>query len=408
MGLGCILAPVLVNKLGVKRVLILGSLGWSVYTAALYQNNRYGTEWFVILGAVICGISAGFYWASEGAILLSYPEPHTRARMLAVWLFFKNSGQIIAGAINLATNVKNAKGGKGALTLISFIALQVFAVPVAFLVSGPEKVKRSDGSSITLPNQTSTKEQFRLLWRTVSSKKVGCLLPIFFVRRSLSLYWGLASSHLTLYYSVRARALASFLSAICGVIMTTLLGFFLDNQRIALVTRVRVGGAAVFTLFLGMLVWALVIQHEFETNNPGKLDWTSAGFGRGFGMYVMLNAAGNALQNYLYWIMSLLAAGDVSTATRYAGLLRGIESWGQCCAFGINSSKFSLLYTVVINLVFYVVSLPFALVTLRKVGVVEGYGATGSVEDASAVAEAMARSSSSDDAASVEEKKVEV
>lgn len=57
-----------------------------------------------------------------------------RARMLAVWLFFKNSGQcvpplsiykssrahlftcrIIAGAINLATNVKNAKGGKGAL-----------------------------------------------------------------------------------------------------------------------------------------------------------------------------------------------------------------------------------------------------------------------------------------------------
>ena len=72
---GCILAPVLVNKLGVKRVLILGSLGWSIYTAALCasssrsssfrralrshaaladQNNRYGTEWFVILGAVIC------------------------------------------------------------------------------------------------------------------------------------------------------------------------------------------------------------------------------------------------------------------------------------------------------------------------------------------------------------------
>ena len=80
-------------------------------------------------------------------------------------------------------------------------------------------------------------------------------------------YWGLASSHLTLYYSVRARALASFLSAICGVVMTTLLGFFLDNQRIALVTRVRVGGATVFTLSLGMLVWALVIQHEFEAKN---------------------------------------------------------------------------------------------------------------------------------------------
>jgi len=109
--------------------------------------------------------------------------------------------------------------------------------------------------------------------------------------------------------------------------------------------------------------------------------------------------------------MSLLAAGDVSTATRYAGLLRGIESWGQCCAFGINSSKFSLLYTVVINLVFYVVSLPIALVTLRKVGVVEGYGAPVSTNDEDAVVAAAGsaeRSSSSDDAASVEEKKVEV
>jgi len=104
--------------------------------------------------------------------------------------------------------------------------------------------------------------------------------------------------------------------------------------------------------------------------------------------------------------MSLLAAGDVSTATRYAGLLRGIESWGQCAAFGINSSKFSLLYTVVINLVFYVVSLPFALVTLSKVGVVEGYGAPADEADEADEGTAeRERTSSSEDAASVDEEK---
>ena len=37
---GCILAPVLVNKLGVKGTLILGSLGWSVYTASLCLFSR--------------------------------------------------------------------------------------------------------------------------------------------------------------------------------------------------------------------------------------------------------------------------------------------------------------------------------------------------------------------------------
>jgi len=45
MGLFCVLSPVFVNWIGVKKTLIAGTLGWSVYSAALYQNNRYGTEY---------------------------------------------------------------------------------------------------------------------------------------------------------------------------------------------------------------------------------------------------------------------------------------------------------------------------------------------------------------------------
>jgi sugar phosphate permease len=101
MGVGCILAPVLIGRFSVKKILIAGTIGWSIYTAALYQNNRYGTEWFVLFAAVLCGASAGGYWAAEGAILLSYPAPNERGRWLAVWLAAKNSGQILAGASKL-------------------------------------------------------------------------------------------------------------------------------------------------------------------------------------------------------------------------------------------------------------------------------------------------------------------
>lgn len=45
----------------------------------------------------------------------------------------------------------------------------------------------------------------------------------------------------------------------------------------------------------------------------------------------------------------------------------------RCAAFGINSSKFSPLYTVVINIVFWCASLPPAFVTLNKIGVEGGY-----------------------------------
>lgn len=373
MGLGCVFAPLLINWLGVKNTLLAGTLGWSVYTAALYQNNKFGTEWFVILGAVICGISAGLYWAAEGAIVLSYPEQHKRGRYLAVWLFFKNSGTILAGAINLGTNIHRSTGGKvNYKTLLAFIALQVLALPFAFLTSKPERVQRDDRTPVPLPPKTTVKEQLKELWKACSTQKVGVLLPIFFASWY---YWGYSSSFLTLYFSVRARALASFLSAICGVFATTLLGFFLDSQRLSIAARARIGAAVTFTLFSGILIWAIVVQHQFTEHNPGKLDWTdkTGQFGKGFGLYVMLNAAGNCVQNYLYWLISVLAE-DLGVSARYAGLLRGVESFGQCAAFGVNSSRFNLTYTVVIIIVFWAVSLPSSFITILKVGIAEGYG----------------------------------
>ncbi|GAA5988888.1 hypothetical protein JCM11641_002111 [Rhodosporidiobolus odoratus] len=385
MGLGCILAPVLVNAFGVKITLILGTLGWCVYTAALYQNNRYGTEWFVIFGAVVCGASAGAYWAVEGAIVLAYPPPKLRGRYLAIWLASKNSGQILAGCINLGTNIHRSTGGKvNYRTLLTFIALQALAIPTSFLISGPSKVQRADGTRIVLAAKTSTIDQFRALWRTVRGRKIGVLLPVFFASWW---YWGYASTFLTLYFSVRARALASFLSAICGVLISTLLGFFLDNQRLSLKTRARLGALITITLFSSTLIWALVVQHQFWKENPGKLDWSEEGgrgkFGRGFGLYILLNAFGNGVQNYLYWLVGTLSL-SLSDATLYAGLLRGVESWGQCSAFGVNSSHFNPFYTVVINCIFFWLSIPSALLTILKVEVPGGYGESsvhGGTED---------------------------
>ncbi|KAF9005977.1 major facilitator superfamily domain-containing protein [Cyathus striatus] len=370
MGFGCISSALLVNAIGVKYTLILGTLGWAPYSASLYQNNRYGTEWFVILGAVICGVSAGLYWAAEGAVVLAYPEHKKRGRYLAIWLAFKNSGQIVGGAINLGVNVNRATGGKiSYATLLAFVVLQVPAFPISFLLSNPELVQREDGTKVKVEKKTSTAEQVKILGHTILSKKLGLLLPLFF---SSWFYWGYASTYLTLYFSVRARALASFLSAITGVIATTALGFYLDTQRIPLNKRAKHAGVFVLTLFSGMLIWALIIQNAYIKNNPGKLDWLSRGFGRGFGMYIMLNTAGNLVQNYLYWAVGSLGDGT-GELTRATGLLRGVESWGQCASFGINSSKFSPLYTVVINIVFWVISVPIAWFSLSDIGKVSSH-----------------------------------
>jgi MFS family permease len=364
MGLFCILSPIFVNKIGVKNTLIAGTLGWSVYSAALYQNNRFGTQWFVMLGAAVCGISAGLYWAAEGAIILSYPEHAKRGRYLALWLGFKNSGQLIGGAINLGLNVKSKKAGKVSwVTLLVFVILQAFALPLAFFLSPPEKTKRSDGSKIVVEAKTTTKEQLRQLWKTATTRQVGLLLPIFFASW---FYWGYLSTYLTLYFSVRARALASFLSAITGTIACIFFGMFLDSKKFTVKTRIRVGFLFSCGLFTLMWIWVMVIQHDYQNSPPKGLDWTSPGFGRGFGMYIMMQTIGNMVQNYLYFLVGTVGDGT-SELSRGTGLLRGVESWGQCASFGISSSKFSPFYTTVINVVFWTLSLIPAAVTIWEV-----------------------------------------
>lgn len=140
-------------------------------------------------------------------------------------------------------------------------------------------------------------------------------------------------------------------------------------------SRIRYGFVFSAGLFTLLWIWVLIVQHDFETNPPEALDWTSPGFGRAFGVYIMLQTAGNMVQNYLYFLMGTLGDGTLELS-RSSGLLRGVESWGQCASFGISSryvssvpglrlrrwlmtecSKFSPFYTTVINVVFWTVSL---------------------------------------------------
>lgn len=64
MVVSCFFSPVLVKWFGIKYVFIFGTLGYAPYAAGLYTNNRFGTEWFVLFGAALCGITAGVFCKS--------------------------------------------------------------------------------------------------------------------------------------------------------------------------------------------------------------------------------------------------------------------------------------------------------------------------------------------------------
>jgi hypothetical protein len=142
----CALGSAVFDKIGVKWALVVGcsascpssclwsrtaaadrlflasvpfsAVGYVPYSLGLYFNKTQGIEWVVLFGAALCGISAGIFWATEGALILGYPEARKRGVALAIWLAFKSGGQVLGGAINVGLFVADAFAfAAGVLTL---------------------------------------------------------------------------------------------------------------------------------------------------------------------------------------------------------------------------------------------------------------------------------------------------
>ncbi|KAK7748309.1 hypothetical protein SLS62_008676 [Diatrype stigma] len=151
MVVSCYFSSAIVHYIGIKGALIVGTIGYAPYAAGLYTNNRFGNEWFVLLGAALCGISAGVFWMAEAAIAIAYPEPWNRGKALGYWLTYRLTGQIIGGAINLGLNAKDSEAGKVSYAVyLAFIGIQAVGPFVALLLNKPSKVQRQDGKQVQL------------------------------------------------------------------------------------------------------------------------------------------------------------------------------------------------------------------------------------------------------------------
>ncbi|KAF2104239.1 DUF895 domain membrane protein [Rhizodiscina lignyota] len=369
MVVSCAFSSIIVRYIGIKWALIIGTIGYAPYAAGLYTNNRYGTQWFVLFGAALCGISAGVFWMAEAAIALSYPEPYNQGRFLGFWLSFRVGGQVIGGAINLGINAKNNVAGKVSYHVYeAFIALQALGPFAGLLLNKPSKVQRKDGKTVDMSITNSNWKEMKLTTKLFFSRDFLLIVPL--------IGQGVYSEAVmftfeSLWFSVRARALGSFLSGITAIIAGNLLGAFLDRNKIALKTRAR---AAIFTI-LGLQgawwIWATILVTDFHRTNP-SYDWVDHGFGKAFALSLLWVAGFQLNYMYLYFVVSNLA-NSLAEVIRIAGLLRGTESAWQAISYGVNSvAIMASVGGVYFNFGLWAVSLLPAWLVVSKIGVTLG------------------------------------
>ncbi|KAJ5081760.1 hypothetical protein NUU61_010024, partial [Penicillium alfredii] len=365
MVVSCFLSSVVVRIIGIKWTLIVGTMGYAPYAAGLYINNRFGQEWLIILGAALCGLSAGIFWAAEAAIALSYPEPYNQGRFLGFWLSFRVGGQILGGVISLAINAHRSTAGSISYTVyLVFIALQALGPFAGLLLNNPSQVQRKDGIPVQLQVTNSVWFELMSTAKLFISRKFVCIIPLIYqavyTEAVMFTYEGL-------WFTVRARALGSFLAGVIALVIGNVLGAFLDNKSISLKTRTR--SAFFFVIaWQGMCwTWASIVTTEFQKTNP-VFDWVDPGFGKAFALFLFWVVGFQINYMYLFFLVGNLA-DDHEEVVRIAGLLRGTESAAQTVSYGLSSvSIMASVGDVYLNFGLWAVAIFPAWLIIREVG----------------------------------------
>ncbi|THU79898.1 DUF895 domain membrane protein [Dendrothele bispora CBS 962.96] len=393
----CFFTSVIVRRIGIKWTLILGTCGYTFYAAGLYTNNRFDNKWFVLVGAALCGLSAGMFWSSEAAIALSYPEPYNQGRFLGYWLSFRLGGQIIGGA---GLNANNNQAGKVSYTVyLIFIVLQALAPFAGLLLNNPWQVQRTDGVPVKLNITEKPLTELKSMVKLFFSKKFLLIIPLI----AQAVYSeSVMFTYQALWFSVRARALGSFLSGVVAIISGNILGAYLDHAKLKLKTRARWAFFVILGLQGCWWIWMTVLVTEFRQTRP-TYDWVDDGFGRGFALFLFLVIGFQLQYMFLFFVCGNLA-DDQEEVIRISGLLRGTESAAQAVSYGLNSVNiFAEVGGTYINFGLWAFALLPSWLIVKEIGVSFGDKKVEREKSSGVVANEGASSHSSDELAEQKE-----
>ncbi|ORY91542.1 major facilitator superfamily domain-containing protein [Leucosporidium creatinivorum] len=366
MVLTAFLTSAIVRYIGVKWTLFFGAAGYAPYAAGLYCNNVFNNTWFILLGAALCGISAGTFWAIEAAIALSYPEPENQGRFLGWWLSFRVGGQILGGAVNLGINANRSGAGKvNPKVYLVFIAIQAVGPFLAFFLPSPKKVQRTDGLPVRLFVTTGLLHEIKAAGRLFFTKRFLLIVPLIVCTVFPESY---SYTYTALAFSVRGRALGSFLSGVVAIVAGNLLGFLLDRKNISLKTRAR----AAFFIAMGLQgcwwVWSTIITKQLHDSGR-TYDWSDEGFGKAFALYLFLVTGFQLNYLYLYFVCGTLVE-EPADIIRIGGLLRATESAAQAVSYGLNAiESFGLIGASALNFALWGVAVIPAWLVIKEIGV---------------------------------------
>ena len=169
------------------------------------------------------------------------------------------------------------------------------------------------------------------------------------------------------YFTVRSRALASFLTAVVGASANITTGLFLDTKFMSRRTRSKVVYIFILVFVTASWTWNAIVESKLSSmTDPPAFDLGDGPFfNSAFTVYIFFRFFYEMLQTYIYWLMAEIKGaqrdGDIARTT---GILRSWESIGSTIAYAVGATHWANLNQMALGFALWGVTVPFTLMAV--------------------------------------------
>ncbi|CAH9136869.1 unnamed protein product [Cuscuta epithymum] len=357
------------NILGPQLTLLAGCSTYVLYAGSFLYYNHYKHQAFAIVAGAFLGVGAGLVWASQGAIMTSYPPHDRKGTYISMFWSIFNMGGVIGGLIPFILNYNRTDAvSVNDGTYIGFMIFMSIGAFLSLAILHPSRVVRGDGTTCTNIKYSSVGVEFREISKLFLNWRMLLLVPA-----------SLASNFFYSYqftnvngalFNLRTRGLNNVFYWGAQMIGSVFIGFIMDFTFKSRRTRGLVGIAVVGAL--GTAIWGggIANQRKYSRDDmpAHKLDFKDGSdFAGPFVLYFSYGLLDAMFQSMVYWIIGALG-DDSEILSRYAGFYKGVQSAGGAIAWQVDAQKVSFLKQLIVNWGLTTVSYPLlALLVLLAV-----------------------------------------
>jgi hypothetical protein len=402
----------LVNMIGGKISVLVGSFGYVIYALSLYymsqslgddDNEKYSSKTISIYYGSCCilGICAGLLWTAQGQICMTYPTEETKGTYLSIFWIIFNLGAMLGGILVFGVNYENSSDqteSTSPLTYLTFVSCMSFGTMISFLLSSPQYVIRADGSHVIAVTQHYDwlHEAYEVI-KIFYDRKMLLLLPIFAYSNWFYTYH---SFYNVILFNPRTSGLTSACYWGSQMIGAYIIGKWLDQSNskpnYSHVNEARLGLpidsetesepeleqiseklgqqrkelSSIFILsVLINVMWAVgliaQLSYHLQYDHKHNIDYENIiVFFPPLSLYCFYGFNDSITQVWAYWFMSQLS-DDLHVLGRYAGYFKAVQSGMAAISWAIGGFKINPLIQLLINWALAMVGLLLAYYSVK-------------------------------------------